>query len=293
MRFAPLLIAILVSSASGSFAAARWPLETSPPVYSSGEPCARDYSRWVERAFPADRATGYICKKEYALAVPEITKMLDDKLSWQDRGQLYLLRAELYEKLGNTGLANQDRAAAKTAGSGGWAELRPNLTPPPSGLSNPQSAKPTYRPSPNPVLTDTSALPRNLDKRIALVIGNGAYATVTPLPNPRNDAEDVAAALKRSGFETIVGIDLDQTKMQEATIDFARMARDADVALFYYSGHAMQFAGVNYLMPVDARLRDEADLRRMARVLRHNRRSATGQEFAHLGAGRLQGQPSC
>jgi hypothetical protein len=104
------------------------------------------------------------------------------------------------------------------------------------------------------------------EKRVALVIGNGDYANATQLPNPRNDAEDVAAALKREGFETIVGIDLDQAKMQDTAIAFARAAREADVALFYYSGHAMQFGGVNYLMPVDAKLSDEADLRRMARV---------------------------
>jgi hypothetical protein len=55
-------------------------------------------------------------------------------------------------------------------------------------------------------------------------------------------------------------------KMDEVTIRFARAARNADVAMFYYSGHAMQFAGVNYLFPVDAQLRDEADLRRMVRV---------------------------
>jgi hypothetical protein len=54
--------------------------------------------------------------------------------------------------------------------------------------------------------------------------------------------------------------------MQNATIQFARAARTADVALFYYSGHALQFAGVNYVVPVDAELRDEADLRRMVRV---------------------------
>jgi uncharacterized caspase-like protein len=104
------------------------------------------------------------------------------------------------------------------------------------------------------------------EKRVALVIGNGAYVNAVQLPNPRNDAEDVAAALKREGFETIVGVDLDQAKMQDAAIDFARAARGADVAVFYYSGHAMQFAGVNYLMPVDAKLTDEADLRRLARV---------------------------
>ncbi|MGE3625262.1 MAG: caspase family protein [Hyphomicrobiales bacterium] len=108
--------------------------------------------------------------------------------------------------------------------------------------------------------------PLKAESRVALIIGNGAYRHATQLPNPGNDAADVAEALKRSGFETIVGLDLDQSRMQDAMIRFSRAARDADVALFYYSGHAMQFGGVNYLMPVDARLADEADLRRMARV---------------------------
>src|ERR1700730_688420 len=108
--------------------------------------------------------------------------------------------------------------------------------------------------------------PALADRRIALVIGNGAYRNAPQLPNPKNDAQDVAAALKRTGFETILGLDLDKAGMDDAAIRFARAARAADVAIFYYSGHAMQFAGVNYLMPVDARLADEADLRRMARV---------------------------
>jgi formylglycine-generating enzyme required for sulfatase activity len=112
-------------------------------------------------------------------------------------------------------------------------------------------------------LTYTGAL---AEKGIALVIGNGAYAHAEHLPNPAHDAEDVAAALKRSGFETIVGLDLDNAKMDDAAIEFARAARTADVAVFYYSGHAMQFAGVNYLVPIDAKLTDEADLRRLARV---------------------------
>jgi uncharacterized caspase-like protein len=111
-----------------------------------------------------------------------------------------------------------------------------------------------------------SAPPAFADKRVALVIGNGAYKNAVHLPNPRNDAQDVAASLARTGFETIVGLDLDKAGMDEHAIQFARMARDADVAIFYYSGHAMQFAGVNYLMPIDAKLTDEADLRRMTRV---------------------------
>jgi len=104
------------------------------------------------------------------------------------------------------------------------------------------------------------------DQRVALVIGNGAYRSVPTLPNPTNDAADVAAALKRSGFDVILETNLDQAGMQEAAIRFARGARDADVALFYYSGHALQYAGVNYLVPVDAVLHDEMDLRRMVRA---------------------------
>src|SRR5438128_6324056 len=110
------------------------------------------------------------------------------------------------------------------------------------------------------------ATPALAEKRVALVIGNGAYQNAPRLPNPPNDAEDVGAALKRSGFETILRVNLDKAGMDEAAIQFSRAARNADVAVFYYSGHAMQFAGVNYLMPVDAKLTDDADFRRMARV---------------------------
>ena len=108
--------------------------------------------------------------------------------------------------------------------------------------------------------------PAAADRRVALVIGNGAYLHAPHLPNPPHDAEDVAAALKRTGFETIVGLDLDKNKMEDAAIRFARAARNADVAIFYYSGHALQYAGVNYLIPIDAELADEADLRRATRV---------------------------
>lgn len=108
--------------------------------------------------------------------------------------------------------------------------------------------------------------PAAADRRVALVIGNGAYLHAPHLPNPPHDAEDVGAALKRTGFETIVGLDLDKNKMEDAAIKFARAARNADVAVFYYSGHALQYAGVNYLIPVDAELADEADLRRATRV---------------------------
>src|SRR5450756_1534962 len=72
------------------------------------------------------------------------------------------------------------------------------------------------------------------ETRVALVIGNGDYRNTSRLANPRNDATDVAAALTRAGFETITGFDLDKAGMEDAEIRFARKARDADVAIFYY-----------------------------------------------------------
>jgi uncharacterized caspase-like protein len=108
--------------------------------------------------------------------------------------------------------------------------------------------------------------PALADRRVALVIGNSDYLDVPVLENPRNDAEDVAAALKRLGFETLVSLDADRSAMQAAIDDFSAKVEGADVALFYYAGHAMQHQGVNYLMPVDANLTSAAGLRRMTKL---------------------------
>ena len=91
--------------------------------------------------------------------------------------------------------------------------------------------------------------PALAEKRVALVIGNSDYRNVPALANPRNDAEDVAAALKRLGFQTTVGLDADRAAMEKAIEAFATAVEGADVALFYYAGHGMQHQGVNYLMP--------------------------------------------
>jgi formylglycine-generating enzyme required for sulfatase activity len=108
--------------------------------------------------------------------------------------------------------------------------------------------------------------PALAEKRVAVIVGNGAYQNVTRLANPPQDAQDVAAALRRLGFETHLYQNIEKSGMQEATAAFARLARTADVAMFYFSGHAVQRAGVNYLMPIDARLDAEADLQQLARV---------------------------
>ncbi len=97
-------------------------------------------------------------------------------------------------------------------------------------------------------------------KRVALVIGNGAYANAPTLANPKNDAEDIAAALKTLNFTVILGIDLDKRAMDRKILEFAGALSGADAGVFHYSGHGLQVAGVNYLVPVDASLESAAAL---------------------------------
>jgi uncharacterized caspase-like protein len=92
------------------------------------------------------------------------------------------------------------------------------------------------------------------EHRVALVVGNSQYAYTSALPNPRNDAEDIARTLKQVGFEVTVGYDLDQVKFARVIDDFARALEGADVGLFFYAGHGLQINGKNYLVSTGARL---------------------------------------
>ena len=98
------------------------------------------------------------------------------------------------------------------------------------------------------------------EKRVALVIGNSAYVNSTQLANPVNDAAEIAKALTEAGFEVIAGIDLDKRGFDGKMREFARSLPGADVALFYYAGHALQVGGRNYLVPIDASMQGERDL---------------------------------
>ena len=97
--------------------------------------------------------------------------------------------------------------------------------------------------------------------RVALVVGNSAYAHIGALPNPGNDAADVGAALRRLGFEVTVARDADRAALNDALRAFTRRSAGADVALVFYAGHGMEMDGVNYLLPVDARLERDTDVR--------------------------------
>ncbi len=97
-------------------------------------------------------------------------------------------------------------------------------------------------------------------KRVALVIGNGAYVYAAPLANPKNDAEDMASALKALGFTVILATDLTKAAMDRKVLEFALALEGAEAAVFHYSGHGLQVGGANYLVPVDAKLETAASL---------------------------------
>jgi uncharacterized caspase-like protein len=97
-------------------------------------------------------------------------------------------------------------------------------------------------------------------RRVALVIGNSSYQYAPHLPNPTNDAEAMAAALQKLGFEVTKGIDLDHAETELIIRQFSKTLPGADVALLFYAGHGIQYQGTNYLIPVDAQLKDETDL---------------------------------
>ncbi|UVO37989.1 caspase family protein [Bradyrhizobium arachidis] len=116
-------------------------------------------------------------------------------------------------------------------------------------------------------------------RRVALVIGNGAYRNVHALPNPPRDAKLIAGVLKDVGFQSVISVsDLTRDKFFDTLKTFADEAEKADWAVVYYAGHGFEIGGVNYLVPVDARLAVDRDAETQAVALE--------QVIAAVGAAR-------
>ena len=105
--------------------------------------------------------------------------------------------------------------------------------------------------------------PALAEKRLALVIGNGAYGNLGPLDNPSADARLMSRSLEGVGFEVTTLIDVGEDRMKRGVLDFGRRLRGAGsdaVGLFYFAGHGIQAEGRNFLLPVGVDVRDAADL---------------------------------
>jgi uncharacterized caspase-like protein len=97
--------------------------------------------------------------------------------------------------------------------------------------------------------------------RIALVIGNSNYRAVGVLRNPQNDARELAAALRRLGFSTVIeAYDLTREELRLALRDFSDLSAEADWALVYFAGHGIQYDHKAYVLPVDATLQKDSQI---------------------------------
>lgn len=98
------------------------------------------------------------------------------------------------------------------------------------------------------------------ERRVALVVGNGSYQSVPRLANPARDAGAVAKMFQDAGFETVdVQLNLGNLDFKRAIRKFETIADQSDIAIVYYAGHGLEIGGVNYLIPVDARLASDRD----------------------------------
>lgn len=99
------------------------------------------------------------------------------------------------------------------------------------------------------------------DRRVAFVVGNGAYQNVAQLPNPTVDAKAMAVVLRNVGFEVVEGTNLTRDRMTERLLEFGKKAQGADIAVFFYAGHGIAIGGTNYLLPIDADIKSEMDVK--------------------------------
>ena len=98
-------------------------------------------------------------------------------------------------------------------------------------------------------------------RRVALVIGNSLYRSVPVLQNPTRDAEAIAHALRSVGFQSVtLAKDLSREKLVESLRAFASEAENADWAMVYYAGHGIEMNGINYVIPIDAKLTTDHDV---------------------------------
>ena len=137
-----------------------------------------------------------------------------------------------------------------------------------SGAPQPVIPSPPKRAdAPNALPTPALVLPRGVPasaaaggQRVALVIGNSEYG-IGRLANPRQDADAISALLKQTGFTAVTIIrDVKREELVNALRAFAEQADKADWAVVYYAGHGVEIGGVNYLLPIDAKLASDRDV---------------------------------
>lgn len=139
--------------------------------------------------------------------------------------------------------------------------------PPPPATTEQTNRSPVSQPPLNSNLTSPTVptslpnVPPKLNEpRFALVIGNSAYKSISPLVSPINDANDMARALTNLGFQVVKLENQSQRAMKAAIRELGSQLGKGGVGLFFFAGHGVQMNGVNYLLPVDADIAKEHEV---------------------------------
>jgi tetratricopeptide (TPR) repeat protein len=197
--------------------------------------------------------TAYLGTKDYASALAALDKAVELKPTFVFSR---LNRARAFAALGRLEEAKRDYQYVLTIEPGNGeakgelktistADIAPSSNPPP----------PT---APTSMQSGTNTID---NRRIALVIGNAKYQSVSRLPNAQRDAAAIANELRRVGFQQVLlRNDLTRAELDDALRLFSRAATGADWAVIYYAGHGLEMSGVNYLIPIDAKLQSDRDV---------------------------------
>ena len=204
------------------------------------------------------RANAYLGKGNLDAALDDYNQVLKTNPNYV---RAYVGRGQLFEKRLNIAAARADYRAAATAVLARRDDIDTTLAR--------QIAKERLE-----VLTATApagkagpSMPAG-PRKVALIVGNGAYKNVAPLDNPQRDAKLIASTFRDLGFATVtLAPDLTRDKFFAALHEFGLEAERADWAVVYYAGHGMEIGGVNYLIPVDARLAADSDAETQAVAL--------------------------
>ena len=218
------------------------------------------------------RGNAYLGKGNLDAALDDYNQVLKVNPNYV---RAYVGRGQLFEKRRNLGAARSDYRAAANAVAAKRDDIDTTLARAVAkerleallGTAAPASKAPQ------------PAGPR----KVALIIGNGAYKNVAPLDNPPRDAKLIALTFRDLGFATVtLSSDLTRDKFFAALHEFGLESEKADWAVVYYAGHGMEIGGVNYLIPVDARLKADSDAETQAVALEQVIASVAGARKLRL-----------
>ncbi|OCK62251.1 caspase family protein [Bradyrhizobium sp. LMTR 3] len=209
------------------------------------------------------RANAYLGKGNLDAALSDYNQVLKINPNYV---RAYVGRGQLFEKRRNLAAARADYRSAANAVAARREDIDTTLA---RGIAKErlEALLGTAAPSPAGKASPSTPQPAG-PRKVALIVGNGAYKNVAPLDNPPRDAKLIASTFRELGFATVtLAPDLTRDKFFAALHEFGLEAEKADWAVVYYAGHGMEVGGVNYLIPVDARLKTDSDAETQAVAL--------------------------